>query len=558
MVASKAIEEQIKANHRIIGRLKREIFGVDKTHRSRYIREFNLEFKTYEAITTAAEVIERASRCDIVYFGDYHPLDASQDLVLRLMRELSARGHSVVLALEMLYVHQQESLDRWMKGTMDEAAFLEAIDYRSEWGFSWGSYRRIFELARSPFIPIFGIDSEMRDHLRSIRRRDRLAAQRIGTIRTFFPDSLILVVIGESHLASNHLPREVHEVLARDLREIVIVQNMDDIYWSLLRKGREDSEAVVVDAKRYCVFTASPMLKYEAYRNIIDVWVEGEEVDRHTTFLHEAIDAIHSFLANGGKKRRIALPNGRREPFDAVLPEVQCRATYHAFSSFLRSRRVRPREIVWILENLKYDGMLYVPSINTCLIVKFDPSRAVREAARFVLHAARGEILERRAGPLAVEDEFFGAVIADSLVCFAAKIVDPSQDCAKDDRLLGLLEADGAVDRPTRRQTVRESRQLARVLKVLSKHEGGRRSGAAKSLNVILRLGAGKRFLVARALGARLGDALHLAHHEGRITRNDITGLFRMRLDAPGASRDLYGRLLKKTERVGLIPPKRP
>ncbi|MDD4857495.1 MAG: ChaN family lipoprotein [Candidatus Krumholzibacteria bacterium] len=522
MVASKAIEEQIKVNRRIIGRLKREIFGVDKTHRSRYIKEFNLEFKMYEATTTAEDVIERASRCDIVYFGDYHPLDASQDFVLRLMREFSARGRSVVLALEMLYVHQQEFLDRWMKGTMDDAAFLEAIDYRSEWGFSWPSYRRIFDLARDPFIPVFGIDSEMRDHLRSIRRRDRLAARRIGTIRAFFPDSLILVVVGESHLASNHLPREVHAALARDLREIIIVQNMDDIYWSLLRKGREDAEAVAIDANRYCVFTASPMLKYEAYRNIIDVWVEGEEVDRHTPFLHEAIDAIQSFLANGGKKRLVSLPNGRMEPFDAVLPEVQCRATYHAFSSYLRSRRVSTREIVRILQNLKRDGMSYVPSINTCLIVKFDPSIAVREAARFVLHAARGDILERRAGPLEPEDDFLGTVIADSLVCFASRIVDSSRDCAKYDPLIGSLEAGGAV-----------------------------------TLDGILRLGAKKRFLVAKALGARLGDALHTAHHEGRLTRSEIAGLFRMRLDAPGASRDMYNELLEKTGGGVFLPLRR-
>ncbi|MCX5754344.1 MAG: ChaN family lipoprotein, partial [Candidatus Krumholzibacteria bacterium] len=206
MAVSKGIEDEIRANRRVIARLKREIFGVDKTHKSRYIREFQSEFRSFRSIARAGEVIDEASRRDIVYFGDYHPLDASQDWVLRLMKELSARGRKVVLALEMLYVHQQDSLDRWMKGTIGEAQFLDAIDYRSEWGFDWRSYRRIFELAKDPFIPIFGIDSEHRDHLKFIRRRDRLAAQRIGTIRKFFPEHLILVVIGESHLASNHLP----------------------------------------------------------------------------------------------------------------------------------------------------------------------------------------------------------------------------------------------------------------------------------------------------------------------------------------------------------------
>ncbi len=45
---------------------------------------------------------------------------------------------------------------------MTEEEFLEAIDYRSNWGIlDWKSFRRFFDkLAEDPFIPIFGkIDS---------------------------------------------------------------------------------------------------------------------------------------------------------------------------------------------------------------------------------------------------------------------------------------------------------------------------------------------------------------------------------------------------------------
>ena len=50
MAVSKAIEEEIRANRRVIARLKREIFGVDKTHKSRYIREFHSEFRDFRSI----------------------------------------------------------------------------------------------------------------------------------------------------------------------------------------------------------------------------------------------------------------------------------------------------------------------------------------------------------------------------------------------------------------------------------------------------------------------------------------------------------------------------
>jgi hypothetical protein len=58
-----------------------------------------------------------------------------------------------------------------------------------------------------------------------------------------------------------------------------------------------------------------------------------------------------------------------------------------------------------------------------------------------------------------------------------------------------------------------------------------------------------KRLLVARALGARLGEALHLSYHEGRMTREKVAELFAARLDEPGASRILYLRLAGKTRR---------
>ena len=526
MAVSKGIEEEIRANRRVIARLKHEIFGVDKTHRSRYIREFHSEFRDFKSIARADDVIEEASRRDIVYFGDYHPLAASQDWVLRLMRDLAARGRKVVLALEMLYVHQQDSLDRWMKGTIGEAQFLDEIDYRSEWGFDWQSYRRIFELAKDPFIPIFGIDSEHRDHLKYIRRRDRLAARRIGTIRKFFPDHLILVVVGESHLASNHLPAEVRSELGGRGSEIVIVQNIDEICWRLMRRRRADAEAVKIDDDRYCVFTASPMLKYEAYREIIDVWIDGEEVDAATPFFHETIEEIHAFLSKKGRKQLIALPNGRRETFETVLPEVQCRSTYHAFSAYMRARRMGPREITAVIENLKRDGMRYVPAINTLLIVKSDHSRIVREAARFVLHLMRGEIMERPGKRLPAEDECYGAAIAEALVCFGAGVVNPSMACVGDDSLPGSLEARGACQAP------------------------GKGTGIAG-------LGSKKRLLVARALGARLGEALHLSYHEGRMTREKVAELFAARLDEPGASRMLYLRLAGKTRRRGAAPRNR-
>jgi len=550
MAASRAIEKEIQAQRRIISRLKREIFGVDKTHKSLYIREFQSEFRGYRSICGAAEVIEKAAECDIIYFGDYHPLDASQDWVLRFMRELASRGRRVVLALEMLYVHQQESLDRWMKGAMGEREFLETIEYRSEWGFNWESYRRIFELAKDPFMPVFGIDSETRDHLGHIRRRDRLAARRISTIRSFFPDHCILVVIGESHLAASHLPCEVRRAIHAPYREIVIVQNIDEIYFRLMRRGREKAEAVRIGRGRYCLVTASPIVKYRAYREIIDVWVDGDEADKNTPFLHETIQDILTFLFRGRKKTTVTIGDGRRESLEAVLPEVQCRSTHHSFAAYLRAKKVSPRGAAYARGRLKTKGIAYVPEINTFLVLASDRQRGVEEAARFVLHLLRNEIGQRPRRQAETADDFYRDVIDEALVCLGASVIDPAQECAAKNTLLAALDSEDSSPRSPEGYSAREIKELIRVVRSCIEHErnGATSAPTARFLRRFRAFGIRKRMLVTQALGARLGTAFHRAFHEGLITEREILALIRTRFDAPGVAPRAYCSLV---ERIG-------
>ncbi len=537
MAANVAVEREIETHRRLIARLKREIFGVDKTHRSRYIRAFNAEFRRFRRITTAAAVIERAAKADIVYFGDYHPLDSSQDWALRLMRELTARGRRVVLALEMLYVHQQEHLDRWMQGELGEDAFLEAIDYRSEWGFRWRSFRRFFDLAKDPFIPIFGIDSEPRDHLRHIRRRDRMAARRIATIRRFFPGHVILVVIGESHLAANHLPAAVRSAAGERFREYVIVQNIDELYWRLLREGRENAEAVEIDSSRACVFTTSPLLKYQAYREMIEVWSEGEEGDRHTRFVHQAVRNVLGFLGSNGAAPQVTVRKGWREPIEGILPEVLFRRTYHAFSSWLRARRAAPGEIESVLERLKRAGAAYFAPANTVLLSAFNPSAAVREAARFVIHGMRDDIGARPAAALGRADSFYRSVIDEALVCLAAETVDPAGDC----RIVHRIEGGAGA--------TREDRAIAGFAEYHAARErtAPRVPRLTKKLQGVHSLPPRVRTRVALMLGVRLAAALHRSVRDGRIPPGEIRAACRRRLDGGGEATRFYFSLVHRS-----------
>ena len=64
MTAKQAIEKEIKAQRAVIRTLKKEIFGLDKTSKSSYIREFHSELSGYRKICSKEDVLERAAASD--------------------------------------------------------------------------------------------------------------------------------------------------------------------------------------------------------------------------------------------------------------------------------------------------------------------------------------------------------------------------------------------------------------------------------------------------------------------------------------------------------------
>ncbi len=540
MTAKQSIEKEIRAQRAVIRSLKKEIFGIDKTSKSSYIREFHSELSGYRKICPKEEILERAAGSDIVYFGDYHPLDASQKLALDLLAELKERGAKVVLALEMLYEYEQETLDRWMKGAMSEEEFLEAINYRSEWGFSWESYRRFFEAAKDPFVPVFGIDSEPRDQLRFIRRRDRMIARKIASIRNFFPGHTILVVIGESHIASNHLPEDVRKIIGGRLKETTIVQNIDEIYWRLLRKGRQDAEAVQVGAGRYCVFTASPMIKYQSYRRMIDLWTEGAECDIQTPSMGEMFDNILNFIAGGRGCLEVTVGEDWCEPVGSVVPEIHCGTTYKAISAHLRSLGMTQKGVLAAAENLKRSGMSYIPVVNKLVIQHFDLVCAAREAARFVLYAMRDEIGPQRKIRRTMEDRFYAFVFEEALCTLGARLVNPVISCGGPGELFEAMGESGSVVGPLPGMTLTETREAAALLRyhIACEKTGGKMStGKMKRIH---RLSIRKRLWIVKALGRTLGDALYSGFHDGKVSVEELQVLFRERFDREGGATPLY------------------
>jgi hypothetical protein len=378
-----------------------------------------------------------------------------------------------------------------------------------------------------------------------------MIARKIASIRSFFPGHTILVVIGESHIASGHLPEDVRKLVGKGLKETTIVQNADEIYWKLLRRGRQDAEAVRVGAGRYCVFTSSPMIKYQSYRRVIDQWTEGAECDIHTPSMGEMFENILNFIAGGRGNLEVTVGEDWREPVETAVPEINCGSTYKSISARLRALGMSQKGVLAAAENLRRSGMSYIPIVNDLEIQRFDLVCAAREAARFILYAMRDEIGPERKIRRTMEDRFYAFVFEEALCTFGARLVNPVISCGGPGELFEAMKGNGAVSEALPGMTLAETRAAAALLRYHAARERSGGSMMTEKMKRIHRLGIRKRLWIIKALGWTLGDALYNGFHDGKVTLDELRGLFRERFEEEGGAVPLY------LEWVGRLEPYR-
>jgi uncharacterized iron-regulated protein len=204
--------------------------------------------------------------------ADYHALPASQLYAASLVEQLSVvRQRPLILALEAVYARDQRVLDAWRNGLLDERELRSRIRFDLDWGFRWNPYFRLLTAARQHGVHLCGLDSAPRGDLRRIALRDELAAERIAAIVRERPDSRLVVLFGESHLAPQHLPAVVKRKLP-EARVLTLLQNVDSLYWQAEEEAGARVKAVRVSDDVFCVFSATPLEKYESYRQCLERW----------------------------------------------------------------------------------------------------------------------------------------------------------------------------------------------------------------------------------------------------------------------------------------------
>ena len=538
-----------------VERLKSTLFGTDPYVRRRYILDFHREFRSYKAAVSLAAIEEASLRADVVFVGDYHALPSCQVFAADLLRRLARDPRPVVLFLEMVFARHQKALDEFLAGRMDEEELRRRIHYDRDWGYPWEGYGRLLSAARECGVAVVAADAPPRSGLRLIRRRDRHAARKIREKMVGDPRPRALVLFGESHMAAHHLPAEVNAELrahAVQASSIVIVQNAEELHWSLARSGIEGAEAVQVDPRRYCVFNASPLAKYEAYRQTLLRWSQQEdEVPDFGPSLHHLIDLLVGYLGLDRYRTLVSTSDGPRIPLVDIYPEVVTRRDRRRRSLDGRPRRRRPRP-----------GMVYRQGPNRIDVYAFSLAAAGESASRFLLAALRGRAgrtaaamvrlgrpspgeggprgrMDRAGAPTALP---FGSTILDeAFVAFFVHYLDPGTP----PRSVG---GDG----------------------VAAPFAGGRSRGSYTELLKIAsappkigRRNSPRRVRAARGawLGELLGEALYsriTGRSDGRRTQRWLREVAALAPERAGQAADRLDRLLyEAAAQMGWVRPRR-
>lgn len=535
-----------------LARVEREIKASDPHLRRKYLQEFSEAYPRYQAVLTPGQLKQELLAADILLVGDYHALPRSQQFAAEVVATVASSGKSAVLGLEMIYARDQAILDLWLAGEIDEQELRQRIRYDLEWGYDWEPIRDLLVRARAAGAKVCGVDCVPRGDLRRIGVRDRHAAAKIAELQAEHPGAALVVLFGESHLAPNHLPKLVRELVGCEARVLTVLQNVDALYWQASGEPGEAVSAVRVDDQTVCVLNTTPLEKYESYRQCLDRWRcdRPGKLDVAPAF-YNLIDALQRFLhmdqyeSAGAAGPRFALDR---------LPEVVQVGSADELSRQLARKRIADDRRRRLRDRLEARGSCYASRLNKLYVSRFELRTAADAAAEFVCASGWGEIGRiaiphlpnegRYGAPTSGEDAFYRECLERALVEYGAHVLFPGRPLVRERDLYALY---GKA-----REEVAgfEYRDYMRLLDFVVMHRdyecNAHQYHLVPELITEGRAYAGEKFTFATEwLGRLLGSELYESYVGGHVGKRTVRALFQRKMVREGEAKAAYFRLAR-------------
>ncbi len=103
-----------------------------------------------------ADVVRNVEGADVIFIGEIHDNAQNHNAQLDIVRSLRAKKFSLAIGLEMFTPEDQQKLDDWTAGKLDEETFKPI--YSRNWSYGWELYRDLFVFARDNHIPLIALN----------------------------------------------------------------------------------------------------------------------------------------------------------------------------------------------------------------------------------------------------------------------------------------------------------------------------------------------------------------------------------------------------------------
>ena len=105
------------------------------------------------------QLIDRFKSKDLVFIGEVHDNPEHHLIEVQILQALMAAEDRLAVAMEFFHEPRQPVLDRYMKGDISEAVFLEDVGWSKGWAFSYHFYRPLILLTREKGKRLLGINA---------------------------------------------------------------------------------------------------------------------------------------------------------------------------------------------------------------------------------------------------------------------------------------------------------------------------------------------------------------------------------------------------------------
>lgn len=121
--------------------------------------ENSLAFKTSSAVTLD-QVVDSIADKKVIYIGENHNRYEHHLVQLYILEALHKQGIKLAIGMEMFERGQQQALDDYIAGAIDEKTFLRQSRYYEVWNINYLLYKDIIDFAKNNQITIVGLNIE--------------------------------------------------------------------------------------------------------------------------------------------------------------------------------------------------------------------------------------------------------------------------------------------------------------------------------------------------------------------------------------------------------------